>query len=247
MEKKIVIYEPCFFPWVGFFELVSNADVFVHFDNIQFPLGRTFATRCQIKTADGVQWMTVPVKRKHHLMKYDEVEISYETDWRRKHLKFLEFSYARSPFKKEMLELVEQAYSKQFMRLSDLDIYATESVCEYFGLNPLFHRSSEIQTKGSKSELLLEVAKAHAATKYLTGLGGVNYLDYDLFERNNVEVEFIDYQKLPYRQNFGSFTPYVSILDLIANCSKDGKQYIRSTTRPWREFINSHALDNKKE
>ena len=41
-----------------------------------------------------------------------------------------------------------------------------------------------------------------------------------------------------YPQQHGDFIPYVSALDLIANCGKGGIDYINGDTLPWKEFIN---------
>ena len=52
-----------------------------------------------------------------------------------------------------------------------------------------------------------------------------------------IAVEYLHYRKTPYRQLHGEFSPYVSILDLIANVGQSGLQYIHSTTLPWRTFL----------
>ena len=48
----------------------------------------------------------------------------------------------------------------------------------------------------------------------------------------------MDYKMNKYSQMFGKFTPYVSILDLIACEGKGGIEYINSMTISWKEFIN---------
>ena len=70
----------------------------------------------------------------------------------------------------------------------------------------------------------------------MTGHGARNYLNHELFERNGVKVQYMDYLRSLYPQAHGTFTPYVSILDLIANTGRDGRQYINSGTKPWQEF-----------
>ena len=51
-----------FFPWVGLFEQIRLANVFVHYDDVQLPQGRSFTTRVQLKAPTGVHWLTMPVK-----------------------------------------------------------------------------------------------------------------------------------------------------------------------------------------
>ena len=50
----VVISQPMLFPWVGMFEQVALADVFVHYDDVQFSKG-SFTNRVQLKTARRVR------------------------------------------------------------------------------------------------------------------------------------------------------------------------------------------------
>ena len=65
-----------------------------------------------------------------------------------------------------------------------------------------------------------------------------NYLEHDLFEQNNIEVKYMDYVINQYNQRFGDFTPYVSILDLIANEGRNGIKFLNSISINWKIFLN---------
>ena len=65
----------------------------------------------------------------------------------------------------------------------------------------------------------------------------MKYLDHELFEINGVKINYMDYKKKPYKQDFGEFTPFVSILDLIANLGEKGVNYICSNAIYWKEII----------
>jgi hypothetical protein len=77
---------------------------------------------------------------------------------------------------------------------------------------------------------------------YVTGHGARNYFDHELFERHGISVEYMDYQKIPYPQLHGAFTPYVTILDLIANCGAESMAYLQSGTVRWREFVEKQVI-----
>ena len=55
------------------------------------------------------------------------------------------------------------------------------------------------------------------ATDYLTGLGAMNYIDYDLFEAAGVRIHYMDYDLTAYSQLHGDFNPFVSAIDLLFN------------------------------
>ena len=87
------------------------------------------------------------------------------------------------------------------------------------------------------TERLLDICKKLHATNYISGLGAKNYMNYDLFEKENIEIQFMSYNCEQYPQLHGEFTPYVTIFDLIANCGKDGKKYINSKSDYWKKAV----------
>src|SRR6202162_4296487 len=57
---RICIVQSCYIPWKGFFDLIGRCDEFVIYDSAQYAK-RHWHNRNRIKTADGVQWLTIPV------------------------------------------------------------------------------------------------------------------------------------------------------------------------------------------
>lgn len=234
--KKIVISQPMFFPWKGLFEQIALSDDFVHFDDVMLPQGRSFMNRVQIKTEKGTSWLTVPIKRNGKQLIKD-VKVDQNQNWKEHHLKLLHHAYARSEYVKEMIEVVKSIYSLETENLSDLNIYAIERISEYFQLTSNFYKSTEIGTVGKGTEKIFNIVKKLGASTYITGHGAKNYLDHQKFDDHGVEVEYMNYRKHPYNQLHNEFTPYVSILDLIANCGQEGKKFINSDSESWKSFI----------
>jgi len=86
---------------------------------------------------------------------------------------------------------------------------------------------------------VLSVVQGLGGDVYVTGHGARHYLDHEAFEAAGVRVEYLDYEKRVYPQLHGPFTPYVSVLDLIANVGRAGRDVIASGTKPWREFLRA--------
>jgi hypothetical protein len=233
----VVISQPMFFPWIGIFEQLQLADEYVHFDDVQFPIGRSFTSRVQIKTQTGMQWLTVPVLKKGvRLIK--DVIIDDTQNWREKHLKTLKHSYGKAPYGNEMLDLVHSIYSLDTNLLAELNRHAIESIASYFNLSAKYSVSSSYDIDAKSSEKLLGILRLLNAKVYITGHGARNYLDHMMFEQSGIRVEYMDYERTPYPQLYGDFEPHVSILDLIANNGRDGVKYIHSKTKYWKDFIN---------
>jgi hypothetical protein len=76
----------------------------------------------------------------------------------------------------------------------------------------------------------------------VTAHGAAGYLDHEAFEAAGVSVDYIDYNVAPYSQQHGAFTPFVSVLDLIANTGDDARRCLRPRTKPWRAFLAEQAV-----
>ena len=235
--KRVVISQPMFFPWVGMFEQTRRADAYVHYDDVQFSKG-SFTNRVQIKTARGSEWRSVPLRELRLGQKICEVAVDDRLDWRQRHLQLLAGAYAAAPFAAEMLTLARSVYARPATTISDVAIASIEAVWDYFpSTRPAqVLWSSALGIGGQSSSRVLEVVKQVGGTHYITGHGARHYLDHARFEAEGVKVEYIDYQKQAYPQQHGAFTPFVSVLDLIANLGKDGSRVMVSGTVDWKKF-----------
>lgn len=239
---KVAISQPMFFPWVGMFEQIRLADTYVHYGDVQFSKG-SFTNRVQIKTAQGIKWLTVPLQDVSLGQSIDDVRINARIDWRVRHMDMLKQAYAEAPYRKDMLALVESVYQYQGDSIGMLSRLSMEACCNYFGLDAgrRYIDVRQLGIGGSSSQRVFDIVMALGGSNYITGLGARNYLDHQLFEDAGIAVEYMDYQKSPYPQLHGEFTPYVSILDLIANVGKDGVNWIHSGTINWQDFVNERS------
>lgn len=235
----VVISQPMYFPWVGILEQIRLSDIFVFYNDVQYVRG--FFNRVQVKTSHGVRWITVPLRDLHRGQLINEVLIDERTDWRSQHREILRQAYLKSPFREDMLHVFDLAMSRagSGRTLADISKASVMALAAYFNLEEgrKFFDSETLGVQGRSSQRLLDITLYFGARVYITGHGARNYLDYDLFEKASVDVRYMNYQKIPYPQQHGAFTPYVSALDLVANCGKDGYKYIISNTLNWKEFL----------
>lgn len=239
---RVVISQSMYFPWVGFLEQMRLADVFVVYDDVQFSKG-SFTNRVQAKTAAGSKWLSVPLRDVRLGQRIDEVRVNEEEDWRASHRGVLRQAYADAPFAKDMLGLFDQVVEAPATSIGALALRSMRALMDHFGLNPglrLLH-AHELGVAGGGSQRVLDIVRALGGTEYVTGHGARKYLDHTAFERAGVAVSYMQYRCLPYPQLHGSFTPYVSALDLAANCGPAGAQYIQPSTIPWSEFTHGPA------
>lgn len=238
MKNVAVISQPMFLPWIGLFEQIALTEVYIHYDDVQMPQGRSFIPRVQIKTANGILWLTAPIDRINSGVRVNEVLISDKEDWKRKHLKTIQHAYLRAPCFDQMFGIVEEIYSCDTRSLSEFNINAIEIIIKWLGLSPKLLTSSKLGITGSGTERLLNLCKLVEAKTYITGLGALNYLEHERFDDADVMVRYMDYKLKKYVQLHGQFVPYVSIIDGIANCGDKVRDLICSPSVYWREYIH---------
>ena len=226
-----------YFPWVGMHEQLRLADDFVDYSDVAFSKG-SFTNRVQVKTHSGMQWLTLPLHGLRQGQLIQEVRLDERQNWRRKHRSTLEQAYARAPFVKDLLSLVDEVFETTNDSLAETSLASMKAVHRYFGFErPLrWHLSPDLGIEGASTARVLEIVKRLGGTRYITGHGASAYLDHSAFDDAGIAVEYLAYQKVPYPQLHGDFTPYVTALDLVANCGRDGSRYFCSDTQNWREY-----------
>lgn len=215
----VAIHQLGYLPWLGFFDKMAKADIFVFYDDAQFEKNY-FDNRNKIKTAQGWTWITVPVKYKFG-QKLNEVEIDNAQRWQEKHYKTLLINYNKTPFSPAYLDFFEEIYKKKWEKLVDLNTTLIKYLAEKLGIKTELIKSSELNCAGKKSEKLLNICKKLNADIYLSGKFGKNYLDEKLFKENNIKVIYQDFKYPVYPQLYAEFIPNLSAIDLLFNCGPD--------------------------
>lgn len=225
-------------------EQIQFADVFVHYDDVQFSKG-SFTNRVQVKMPDGTtRWMTIPIKALSLGQKIDQVQIKEPSTWLDGHMSLLKRSFETAPFRSDALGLAEAVLSQKYSTLAHLSRTSMLALANYFGImrTTRFVDSKSMDIEGRGSDRVYEIVKYLGGDCYITGHGARRYLKNEMFEANGVEVRYMSYELKPYSQGHGTFTPYVTALDLVAHIGRAGVEYMQSKTVNWKELENgSHS------
>lgn len=215
---RIGILQPGYLPWLGFFEQAYRSDVFVIYDDVHYDK-HGWRNRNRIKTNNGMQWLTVPVivsNENPSLIK--DVRIDNKKNWRRKHLVSIKQNYSAARFFRGYLPLFEEAYAKEWEYLVDIDIYFILKIFEILGMaGKNIIRSSALNIGGGRIERLINICKLFNADTFYEGASGRDYINEADFAAHGIKVEFQNYKHPVYKQLYGKFVPYLSIVDLIFN------------------------------
>src|SRR6185437_6369566 len=197
-KMRVVISQSMYFPWVGLLEQVRMADVFVHYDDVPFSKG-SFVNRVQVKTTEGLRWMTVPLRDRRLGQRIDAVQVAPAAEWQPAHLGMLTRSFADAPHAGDALRLAKEVYDEGHSHLAGLARASLLALANYFGLTAAtrFVDVEDLGIPGSGSDRVLAIVRDLRGSTYITGHGAARYLDHQAFERAGVEVEYMDYRLSP--------------------------------------------------
>ncbi|HEX5717309.1 MAG TPA: WbqC family protein [Thermoanaerobaculia bacterium] len=219
MERVIVIEQPNYIPWIGYFDLMAQCDVWIWYDDVQYTK-RDWRNRNRIAGDGGPLWLTIPVKTKGRFhQKIGEVEIDYARPWVRKHLAAFRDCYRRAPGFGDLLGIYGGALEREPRFLADLTIGLNETLAGCLGLAPRFARSSSFggsEERADRQQRLLDLCARSAATAYLSGPAARAYIDPESFHRAGVALRYMVYNYPPYARGGHPFVPHLSILDALA-------------------------------
>ena len=220
MSRTAVIHQPDFMPYLGFFDRLLSADVFVLLDNAQYvnATSRSWTNRDKIKTPQGERWITISVKSAPRDTAINQIELSDTVDWRGGHLNLLRQNYRKAAFYGEIFPLVQALYARPCTRLADFNRASIEFLLDLFDIKVEIVLASTLAAGGRSNELLVEILKEIGADRYLSGVGASAYFRPEPFEAAGIEVTWQDFAHPAYPQLHGDFIPYLSSIDLLFNC-----------------------------
>lgn len=220
MTNRVAILQPSYIPWLGYFDQINRVDTFIFYDDVLYTKN-DWRNRNKIKTPGGVSWLTIPVNIKNRLKDYlliKDVTI-IDSNILKNHLKTIEYNYKKSPFFKDFYSTIAPIFNSEYPLLADLNIDIIKMICEYIGLKGTnLLRSSDLDILGTNpTDRLINLCKKFKATNYLSSDNSKNYLNENMFIENDIILEYQKYKHPSYRQLWGNFTPYLSIVDLVFN------------------------------
>jgi hypothetical protein len=224
----IAIMQPTYLPWLGYFAMIDRADRFVLLDNVQFAR-RSWQSRNQIKTANGPQWLSVPVfsgGKRDQLIR--EVDIERGRDFPHAHVRALELNYRKTPFYGRYAERPAAELTAERAKLCDLTSGLIRWLCGEFGIETPITSASSLAAEGSKADRLANICAELGAKAYLSAPGSQDYIEEsDAFEQAGIAVHYHHYEHPSYPQPYGDFLPFMSAVDLLFNCGPESLSIIR--------------------
>lgn len=226
---RVAILQSNYIPWKGYFDIIGSVDAFVLYDDMQYTKN-DWRNRNKIKTQNGLQWLSIPVRQESLHQKINETKI-IDAKWNVNHWRSLSQSYAKAPYFKAYKERFEALFLEEKSEcISDINRHFIDAINAMLGITTKIYDSREFVLAEGKSERLLALCQELGATTYLSGPAARDYLDESIFETAGIGVEWMDYSGYKeYHQLFPPFEHGVSVIDLILNEGENAKNFLKSS------------------
>lgn len=228
----VAAHQPNFLPWLGYFDKMRKADLFVSVDHVQFER-QSYQARTRVRTGEGPRWITVPVIRESREERVMEKRVDNSrggrSRWGRKMYLTLKYAYQGAPHFAVIEPSLLKILDARWERLADLNHALIELCRQALDIRTPMIRSSELGVSGTRSEMVLDLCRKAGAGVYLCGDGASKaYLDVTAFEKAGIKIQWQDFAHPRYPQHPpGPFAERMSALDLIVNCGPAAPSVLR--------------------
>lgn len=235
---RVAVTQPNFLPWLGYFALLDQIDLWVSLDNVQH-VRRSFIVRNRIKSPDGaVRWLTVRLEHAPQTAKINEVRL-HPSDWWGEHLDLIRESYQKAPyfsvFFEELAELLPPRPDES--TLGEYNRRIVMELSRYLGITLESREASEICPilEGSPEEKILTICDRLKPSEFYNFQTGVEVGLYhpEAFHQHGMKLFKQTYRHPEYRQQGNGFVPYLSVIDLIFNVGPEAALNLIRSGSEW--------------
>lgn len=224
----VAIHQPNYLPYLGFFNKMRAADIFIVYDNAQFSR-KDWVHRNRIRTPNGWSWLTVPVEKEEKRINETKIRNDIRISgmfWSKYHWRRIHANYANAEFFDNYADQLEKIYSKPYERLIELNMNLIKFLMSSLDIKVEVVYSSNFAIRTTSSQKNLDLVKAVHGDTYLSGVGGYDYLDVSILENEGIKVIFQDFKHPVYGQTFAGFVADMAAIDLLFNVGEKAKDLI---------------------
>lgn len=216
--RVVSIQQPSYMPWLGHFEMIHRADVFLFFDDVQYTK-RDWRNRNRIRVDDEAHYLTVPIANAHHPLPLLTETRILENGWRAKHRRTLQHAYAKAPFRDETLALVDEILAIDTDNLAAFNAASTERIAAWLGLACAFGHTSALGIPNDleRTERVARICEAVGVQTLYNGQTAKarGLIDLEVFAAHGLGLSYQVFEALPYPQTGAGFVPRLSVLDAL--------------------------------
>lgn len=225
-DRIVMLLQPSYLPWLGFFEQALRSDFFVVFDDTQYTKG-DWRNRNRIQTNDGrIVYLTVPVERAPTQTWIRDIRIAQDIPWQERHRNLLMEHYRKAPYFAAYFPAIESILRKPFRFLIDLNLELIRYFFSVLNADCEILLNSSLELSETGKSRLLGVSRHLKASVCYNGSAGKSLYDPADFSRHGIRLAFQDFQCPEYPRGALPFVPNLSIVDILFFCGPESRNFI---------------------
>ncbi len=208
--------QPYLFPYIGYFQLISCADKFIIYDDVNY-IKRGWINRNRILSNGTDYLFTAPVQKASQNSLIKDISLSEDPKWRKKLIRTIENAYRKAPHFDSVFPFVSELILLNESSIARYNGYILQEISRLLGIDTSFAYSSEIEydTSLKGQYRILNVCQHELAEEYVNPINGKDLYDTKVFQAAGVNLYFIKPGISPYEQFNHEFIPGLSIIDYL--------------------------------
>ena len=239
------VMQAYFFPYIGYFQLISEVDVFVLYDKVSYRKA-SWLKRNRIKEKGTSQPLniTIPIQNPSSNELIEKVRIVENQDWKLKIKNLVFFNYKKAPFFEEVFDFLADQIFHEELSLHKYNSHIIRNTCEKLGIQTSIVSENEqhdliednLRRIGSAEELLkqhrvIELCKLYDSTDYMNPISGAKLYDFEFFKKFDKRLNFIETNSIEYPQFYQPFLENLSIIDVLMHKGFEGTRQFLSNRK----------------
>lgn len=217
---KVAIMQPYFFPYMGYWQLIKEVDLYVVYDDVNYIKGG-WINRNRIISKDTVRYINLPMKGASSNKKINEIVVNQDEMGHT--VRVLEENYREAPYFLDAMDIIGEVLEYDSLNIATFLTHSIDVICKWLDINTRILISSELEKDNSLKgkDKVIEICKKIGGNQYINAIGGRELYIKDDFEKEGIELCFIKTKDIVYRQYTDSFIPNLSIIDVMMFNSRE--------------------------
>jgi len=205
--------QPYFFPYIGYWQLINAVDTFIIYDDVNF-IKQGYINRNSILQGQSSQRITLQLIGSSSNVLIKDIKVGKNC---KKLLKTIEQSYQKAPHFEMVFPLVKNILEAEEINLAKFLGNSLQNICNYLEIDTKIIYSSDIEKDNTLKgqDKILSICQNLKASKYINAIGGQELYSKEQFQKNNIELNFLQTEFTEYKQLTNDFIPYLSIIDIL--------------------------------